>query len=101
MVFFGLRGHAMESCDFGETWEELDTGVEASLSGAVEDDGVIVFAGNSGMVLTHSDARFNGIDHSSGVDFASVIALGGGQYLLVGEEGVHRFPESGEEAKSP
>ena len=31
--------------------------------------------------------------HSSGVDFASVIHLDDGSWLLVGEEGSHRFPE--------
>ncbi len=30
VIFFGLRGHAMESCDFGTTWFELETGTQAS-----------------------------------------------------------------------
>ena len=93
-VFYGLRGHAMESCDFGETWTELPTGTEASLSGAAEHQGLVVFAGNSGTVLTWAGGHFTEHKHSSGVDFAAVMPLGGGVFLLVGEDGVHLFPES-------
>ena len=31
--------------------------------------------------------------HSSGVDFAAAISLGDTNFLLVGEDGVHRYPE--------
>ena len=94
-VFFGLRGHAMESCDFGDTWTELPTGTGASLTGAAEHQGVVVFAGNSGTVLTWAGRHFTEHKHSSGVDFAAVLPLGGSLFLLVGEEGGHLFPETG------
>lgn len=93
-VFYGLRGHAMESCDFGHTWTELPTGVQASLTGAAEHQGMVVFAGNSGTILTWAGGHFTQHTHSSGVDFAAVVPLGGGLFLLVGEDGVHQFPES-------
>ena len=44
VLFYGLRGHVMESCDFGSSWKELDTGSESSISGAAEYDGIL-FAG--------------------------------------------------------
>lgn len=95
VLFYGLRGHIMESCDFGENWEELDSGIQSSLSGAAYQDGLLVFAGNSGRVLTRDDVgAFTAHNHSDGVDFASVIPLDSGGFLLVGEDGVHRFPES-------
>jgi photosystem II stability/assembly factor-like uncharacterized protein len=93
-VFFGLRGHAMESCDFGDTWTELPTGTESSITGAAEHQGLVVFAGNSGSVLTWAGRHFTQYKHSSGVDFAAVLPMGGGLFLLVGEDGTHLFPES-------
>ena len=94
VIFYGLRGHAMESCDFGTTWFELETGTEASISGAVEHEGLMVFAGNSGTVLTRAGGPVSAYKHSSGVDFAAVVPLSGGRFLLVGEDGVQLFPEA-------
>lgn len=93
-LFYGLRGHVMESCDFGSSWTELDTGSESSISGAAEYDGLILLAANSGTVLIRDDKdRFRIDHHSSGVDFAAVISMGDGNFLLVGEDGAHPYPE--------
>jgi photosystem II stability/assembly factor-like uncharacterized protein len=94
VIFYGLRGHVLQSCDAGENWVELESGAQASLSGAAEHQGMLVFAGNSGTVLTWAGGGFTSHKHSSGVDFAAALPLSGGRFLLVGEEGVHRFPES-------
>jgi photosystem II stability/assembly factor-like uncharacterized protein len=93
VVFYGLRGHVLQSCDAGENWVELESGSLASLSGAAEHQGMLVFAGNSGTVLTWAGGGFTSHKHSSGVDFAAALPLSGGRFLLVGEEGVHQFPE--------
>ena len=55
VLFYGLRGHVMESCDFGSSWNEVDTGSESSISGAAEYDGLVVLAANSGTVLIRDD----------------------------------------------
>ena len=94
VLFYGLRGHAMESCDFGMSWQEIDTGTLSSLSGATEQDGMVVLVGNSGVVLVREDGKIAEYQHSSGVDFAGVIPMGNDRFLLVGEEGVHSFPET-------
>ena len=95
VLFYGLRGHVMESCDFGFSWNELETGTESSISGAAEYDGLVLLAANSGTVLIRDDGgHFSVHHHSSGVDFAAVISLGDGNFLLVGEDGVHKYPES-------
>ena len=95
VVFFGLRGHILESCDFGESWTELDADTLSSLSGAAFDEDATVIVGNSGVVLVREGSGdFFVYTHSSGVDFASVLALGDGRFLMVGEKGVHHFPES-------
>ena len=94
VLFYGLRGHVMESCDFGSSWTEIDTGSESSISGAAEHGGLVLLAANSGVVLTREDGgQFNTYHHSSGVDFSAAISMGDGNFLLVGEEGVHRYPE--------
>jgi photosystem II stability/assembly factor-like uncharacterized protein len=94
VVFFGLRGHILESCDFGESWTELNADTISSLSGAAFDQGSTVIAGNSGVILVREGTgAFSVYTHSSGVDFASILALGDGRFILVGEDGVHHFPE--------
>ncbi len=94
VLFYGLRGHIMESCDFGTSWIELETGSESSISGAAQHDGIVLLAANSGTVLTRDQSgQFRIHHHSSGVDFAAAISLGDGNFLLVGEDGVHKYPE--------
>lgn len=93
-VFHGLRGHVMQSCDGGDHWVELATGTHTSLSGAAEQQGMMVIAGNGGTVLTWAGGGFSEHKHSSGVDFSAVLPLNGGRFLLVGEEGTHFFPEA-------
>jgi len=98
VLFYGLRGHAMESCDFGSSWIEIDTGSESSISGSAQHEGLVLLAANSGTLLSRDDqGRFTTYHHSSGVDFAAVISLGDGSFLLVGEDGVHRYPENGDD----
>jgi photosystem II stability/assembly factor-like uncharacterized protein len=100
VIFYGLRGHVMESCDFGTTWTEIPTGSEASISGAVEENGLVLLAANSGMILTRDDDKaFRVHHHPSGVDFSAALALGEGNFLLTGEDGIHRYPHKVEEGE--
>jgi len=95
VLFYGLRGHVLQSCDFGTSWVEVTTGTESSISGAAEYDDLVLLAANSGIVLLRNDSSgFRVYRHSSGVDFASAISLGDGSFLLTGEEGVHAYPEA-------
>jgi len=94
VLFFGLRGHILETCDLGDSWTELSADTLSSLSGATYDSGRTVIVGNSGAVLVRErEGPFEVDLHSSGGDFASVIAQGDGRFILVGEDGVHYFPE--------
>ena len=100
-LFFGLRGHIQKSCDFGESWQELETGSETTLADGVSYQGKVLMVGNSGIVFEwNGDGGFAEYRHSSGVDFAGVIHLGEGQFLLVGEEGIHHYPEKSAEEES-
>lgn len=97
IIAFGLRGNVQETCDFGDSWAELDSGTEASIAGAVRWEDTNLFVGNSGLVVTREGrGPLRAEYHSSGVDFAAVAPLGQGRFLLVGEDGVHRYPETEE-----
>jgi len=95
VLFYGLRGHMMESCDFGSSWTEQVSNSDASISGAAQYEGLVLLAANSGIVLTMDDSGlFEVYHHSSGVDFSAAISLEDGNFLLVGEDGVHKYPET-------
>jgi len=96
VLAFGLRGHALESCDAGLSWDEPDTGTEASISGGAVDGDRVVLVGNGGTVVVRSGhAAFEPALHPSGVDFAAVLPRGDGRFLVVGEGGVHHWPPEG------
>ena len=95
IVQFGLRGHIQESCDFGDSWNEPDSGTLSTISGVALSNGGLLLVGNSGLVLEQDEnGSFSSSIHSGGGDFASVVASGPG-FLLVGEDGIHNFPETG------
>jgi photosystem II stability/assembly factor-like uncharacterized protein len=94
LIFYGLRGHVLESCDLGSSWAEVETESESSISDAATHDEAVLLAANSGTLLIRDDSgNFDVYHHSSGVDFAAVLSMGDGSFLLVGEDGVHRYPE--------
>ena len=95
MLVFGLRGHVQESCDFGESWEELDTGTESTITGAARRGDRTILVGNSGLILVReSDGSFTSVTHASGVDFAAVVDAGDGKFLLCGEDGIHHYRDT-------
>ncbi len=50
VLFYGLRGHVIESCDFGSSWTEIETGSESSISGAAEYEDLVLLGANSGIL---------------------------------------------------
>lgn len=98
VLFYGLRGHALQSCDFGDSWTEFDTGAQASISGGALRNGKVLLAASSGTVIIREDGmNWKADKHPSGVDFAAAMAMDDGSFLLVGEDGVFRFPEASTE----
>lgn len=93
IVVHGLRGNVQRSCDGGLGWEEIPTPTESSLAGGAYQGGETLLAGNSGqLVMIGEDGAVSASKHPSGVDFAAVIPLDGGRWLLVGEGGTHVYP---------
>ncbi len=96
VLFYGLRGHVLESCDFGSIWTELETGSKSSISDAAKAGGTVLLAANGGTIVLRRNGVFSVHHHSSGVDFSAVLALGDGHFLLTGEGGIYYYPETGE-----
>lgn len=94
ILVYGLRGNVQETCDFGDNWTELESGTESSIAGATRWENSNWFVGNSGLILKREDGgQFQALYHSSGVDFAAIVSIGEGRFMMVGEDGVHYYPE--------
>jgi photosystem II stability/assembly factor-like uncharacterized protein len=94
VLFYGLRGHIMKTCDQGDNWEELQTDSETTLLGAAMHDDNLLLVGNSGRILAHDlSGGFTSSVHSSGVDLAAALELEPGRLLLAGEDGIYFYPE--------
>ena len=64
-------------------------------------NGQVLLVANSGMLLVKDDSNgFLAEKHSSGVDFAAAVALDDGSFVLVGEDGVFRYPETAQQGAS-
>jgi len=91
VLLFGLRGHLFRSDDAGETWEEIDTGTVAMLTNGLRlDDGTVVIVGLGGTVLVSSDGGHSFVLHQqeNRRGISSIVDVGDGSLLLVGEFGV-------------
>lgn len=94
-IVFGLRGHAFETENLGDTWHELKTDTELSLLGGVKlAGGGVALVGANGIVLVRRSAteplRAGAIDPAGAL--AAVLPIeGGAAFLVAGENGVARF----------
>ncbi|NNL95139.1 MAG: hypothetical protein HKO64_05915, partial [Xanthomonadales bacterium] len=71
-----------------------DSGTESSIMGGIHQDGLSIMVGKSGLILLRdSNGEFQVSSHSSGVDFSSVAHMGARRFILVGEDGIHHWPE--------
>lgn len=94
-IVFGLRGHAFETDNLGDTWRELPTATELSLLGGVRlAGGGVALVGANGLVLVRRSAteplRAGAIDPAGAL--AAVLPIeGGSAFLVAGENGVARY----------
>ncbi len=95
LLLAGLRGHLFRSHDGGVTWTDVPTGTTATLGHLQRfPDGTIVIAGLGGVLLAshddgHTVVRIGSLPERPGI--ASLVALGDGTVLLVGEFGARRM----------
>ena len=96
MLLVGLRGHLFRSDDGGDTWTEVTTGTQATLTGAIRlPSGSIVVTGLEGSVLISEDAGRSVSSRRlpSRQGISAALPLSDGGVLLIGEFGVRRLPD--------
>lgn len=92
VMAFGLRGNVQMSRDFGDSWDQLDTGVNSSLlGGAVDPDGYPVLVGTGATVVTYNPhtGNFQASQDRLGGDYAAVAFADDGSMVLAGEGGLN------------
>jgi len=90
-LLYGLKGHVFKTQDAGKSWKNIPVNVETSLtSSAISQDGAIVIAGYSGVVLLSNDdgetfvmIKTKGFEGFNGVEFSSA-----GDFVLVSDESI-------------
>lgn len=91
VMAFGLRGNVQISRDFGDTWEQIISGVESTLLGAgIDPDGYPVLVGAGATVLRYNPhtGTFQASEDRLGSDYASVEFAEDGSLILAGEGGL-------------
>jgi photosystem II stability/assembly factor-like uncharacterized protein len=95
VVVFGLRGNAFRSLDGGASWQKVETGVQAALTGAaVTEDGRIIMVSQAGQVLVSIDngASFTQVKVEQPFAASAVAALDNNTLVLAGSRGVQVLP---------
>ncbi|EEA02655.1 glycosyl hydrolase, BNR repeat protein [Burkholderia sp. H160] len=91
VIAYGLRGTAYRSTDAGNTWQQLDTGVHASVDGGtVLADGRIVMVTQDGQAIVSADdgKHFTPIAVSRRSLFQDVAQVGAASLVVVGSDGL-------------
>lgn len=92
VVVFGLRGHAFVSHDRGESWVELDIGIDDSfIAGAVADDGESLLLVSSGGRLALSEdwgQHFEVSRSPRSMLYSGVLATATNGFVLAGGGGL-------------
>lgn len=94
-MVFGLRGHAFETDDLGDTWRELPTATELSLLGGAKlGNGGAALVGANGLVLLRRSANETfkaGTVQPAGALAAILPVEGGAAFIVAGENGIARY----------
>jgi photosystem II stability/assembly factor-like uncharacterized protein len=90
LLAFGLRGHLYRSADEGRSWQAIDTGTVAMLTGATRLDGdAVAIVGLSGVVLLSRDGghSFMLLQQADRAGLSASVVAGDGRLAVVGEDG--------------
>lgn len=90
ILAFGLRGHVLKSCDFGDNWADVPVeGEQTLMGGKVLDDGTAVLVGAGATLLRiEPDGSVQRAADQLGGDYAAVAVAPDGRLIPVGEDGV-------------
>lgn len=91
ILAFGLRGHVLRSCNFGDDWTDVPVeGEQTLMGGTVLADGtaVLVGAGATLLRIAPDEQEVRRDADQLGGDYAAVVADDDGTLIVVGEDGV-------------
>ncbi|MDT4839170.1 Ycf48-like protein [compost metagenome] len=95
LLLFGLRGNAYASRDQGQSWSNVDTGSDSTItSGASLADGRLALVTLEGELLLSDDTkadRFTSVAIESPAPFYGVAPAGASAVVTVGAKGVRRI----------
>ena len=94
VIATGLRGNTFISKDKGKSWNSVDTGSDYSFSsGALYGKNSLVLVGTGGKVAISDDGGETFVLHTipSRSSLSSVLVLPDGQFVMVGQGGIHHF----------
>jgi len=90
VLAFGLRGHLYASGNAGESWQPVETGTVAMLTGAAPfDSGAVAIVGLSGVVLVSRDGghSFALLQQANRAGLSAVLPASDDKLAVVGEDG--------------
>ena len=91
LLVYGMRGSLMHSSDEGKTWEKINLGNNAGLTGgAVLSDGRIAIANQAGSIMVSADhgKSFTQVKTAKPMSYFGILPLADKKVVLVGSEGV-------------
>ena len=94
VIATGLRGNTFRTADGGLSWQKLNSNDDYSLfDGAVYENNHIVMVGAGGAISVSLDGgeTFKRYTLPTRSALSAVLPLGGSQFMMVGQGGVHRF----------
>jgi photosystem II stability/assembly factor-like uncharacterized protein len=90
VLAFGLRGNLFRSTDAGSSWQKINTGTVAMLTGGTHfDAGAIAIVGLSGVVLVSRDGgrNFTLLQQADHAGLSAAVAAPDERLATVGENG--------------
>lgn len=91
LLVYGMRGSLLRSGDEGKTWERVQLGNQAGISGgAVLVDGRIAIANQAGLVMLSDDhgKTFRPAKTTKPMSYFGITPVNGNKVVLVGSEGI-------------
>ncbi|WP_369959759.1 WD40/YVTN/BNR-like repeat-containing protein [Pseudomonas benzenivorans] len=94
LLVYGLRGHVFRSRDAGQSWQQLDSGLEVSITAAVLDANgdYLLFTQAGHMLRAGADAALQLVPQAGQSPVAGATLAANGALVLAGGRGVRALP---------
>jgi photosystem II stability/assembly factor-like uncharacterized protein len=93
VLAYGLRGHVFRSDDAGVNWQEVQTGLDNSITAGVRaDNGFLLLSQGGRAILSTDQGRsFAPLPLKNADLFSGIVSLGKKQFIAVGLNGITRL----------